>query len=206
MAWKQASKKEGQAEAIASGKARAKLAAEDLSPYAVVCLVNVTDPQAAGWKKLEDFATRGGGVAIFLGDRVSAAPYQSPAATNVLPGKPVASFTFNPPEFLDLQNLTHPILRKFVDWDASVLTSVEINAYWSVDASEGAGIIARGDPRDPLPRLRVRRVVVVGAEEGVDELCRRLSYADVRSERARDPAETLGIRRKKEKRVGCVDQ
>ena len=28
---------------------------------------------------------------------------------------------------------------------------------------------AGGDPRDPLPGLRVRRAVVVGAEEGVDE-------------------------------------
>lgn len=138
-------------ELIAQGEARyrckrmtpEKLAAEDLSPYAVVCLVNVTDPQAAGWKKLEEFAARGGGVAIFLGDRVNATAYLSPAAANVLPGKLLASFTFKPPEYLDLQNLTHPILRKFADWDASVLTSVEINGYWSVDAGEGAGVIAR---------------------------------------------------------------
>jgi hypothetical protein len=37
---------------------------------------------------------------------------------------------------------------------------------------------AGGDPRDPLPRLRVRRAVVVGTEEGVDELGRRRDYAD----------------------------
>jgi hypothetical protein len=37
---------------------------------------------------------------------------------------------------------------------------------------------AGGDAGEPLPGLRVRRTVVVGAEKGVDDLCRRLSYAD----------------------------
>jgi hypothetical protein len=35
----------------------------------------------------------------------------------------------------------------------------------------------RSDPGDALAGLRVGRVVVVGAEDRVDELCRRLSYA-----------------------------
>ncbi len=107
-----------------------------------MCLVNVTDPKPAGWKKIEEFGERGGGVAIFLGDRVNAAAYHSAAAGNVLPGKLVGSLTFTPPQFLDLQNLTHPIFKKFADWDASVLTGVEIHGYWSVDASEGAGVLA----------------------------------------------------------------
>ncbi len=107
-----------------------------------MCLVNVTDPRPAGWKKVDEFAARGGGVAIFLGDRVNAAAYLSPAAEKVLPGKLVGSLTFTPPQFLDLQNLTHPILKKFADWDASVLTGVEIHGYWSVNADEGAGVIA----------------------------------------------------------------
>jgi len=37
---------------------------------------------------------------------------------------------------------------------------------------------AGGDPGDPLPGLGVRRAVVVGAEEGVDELCRARDYSD----------------------------
>src|SRR6266568_4890963 len=35
-----------------------------------------------------------------------------------------------------------------------------------------------GDPRDALRGLRVRRAVVVGAQQRVDELCRRRGYAD----------------------------
>lgn len=60
---------------------------------------------------------------------------------------------------------------------------------------------ARGDARDPVAGLRVRGAVVVGAEQGVDGLCRWLSSADVRRERARDLAATLGIRRNQQ-RVG----
>ena len=37
---------------------------------------------------------------------------------------------------------------------------------------------AGGDPGDPLPGLRVRGAVVVGAQQRVDELCRRGDYAD----------------------------
>jgi hypothetical protein len=35
-----------------------------------------------------------------------------------------------------------------------------------------------GDPRDPLAGLGVRRAVVIGAQQRVDELCRPLDYAD----------------------------
>ncbi len=137
-------------ELVAQGEARyrvkrvspAGLISADLAPYAVVCLVNVGDPQAAGWKKLSQFAENGGGVAIFLGYRVENVGYQSQAAASVLPGTLTAKLTFNPPEFLDLQDLSHPILRKFADWGAGVLTSVEIHQYWSVKPGDAA-VIAR---------------------------------------------------------------
>ena len=35
-----------------------------------------------------------------------------------------------------------------------------------------------GDTRDPLARLRVGRALVVGSQQRVDELCRRLGYVD----------------------------
>jgi hypothetical protein len=40
-----------------------------------------------------------------------------------------------------------------------------------------------GDPGDPLPGLGVRRGVVVGAEQRVDELCRQHGYADLQQNR-----------------------
>jgi hypothetical protein len=120
-----------------------QFANKDLRGFAVVCLVNVSDPQPAGWKKLADFANAGGGVAIFLGDRVKQIPYWSPAARTVVPGQLTAQLGFNPPEYLDLHNLSHPILKKFADWGVGVLTSVQIQRYWKVDPQEGDAVIAR---------------------------------------------------------------
>lgn len=127
-------------EQVQLGKARyrcryttpAKLASEKLSKYAVVCLLNVADPQPAGWNALADYLDQGGGVAIILGDRVQHVPYISPAAANVLPANLLSPLSFNPPEFLDLQNLTHPIFRRFADWGTSELTAAEIRRYWRV--------------------------------------------------------------------------
>lgn len=138
-------------EAVAQGEARYRcktifareLGTTDLTRFAVVCLVNVREPQAAGWKKLEEFAAQGGGVAIFLGDRVKDVEYQSATARKVIPGDILAELSFIPPEFFDLRDLTHPVLKKFADWGATVLTSVEIHRYWSVNADEGAGVVAR---------------------------------------------------------------
>jgi hypothetical protein len=137
-------------ELVAQGESRYRckrisagdLANTDLAGYAVVCLVNVADPQPAGWKKLADFAERGGGVAIFPGDRVQELAYKSPLAEKLVPGKPIIKLGFDPPETLDLRNLNHPILRNFADWGPVILTSVAIHRYWSVDPGEGAAVIA----------------------------------------------------------------
>jgi len=137
-------------ELVAQGESRYRsklvtadeFAETDLRGFAVVCLVNVADPRPAGWKKLADFADAGGGVAIFLGDRVKQTAYLSPAAKAVVPGDLTAKLGFDPPEYLDLRNLNHPILKKFADWGTGVLTAVEIHQYWSVEAGD-AGVIAR---------------------------------------------------------------
>ncbi|MGE5193951.1 MAG: hypothetical protein ACM3U2_15765 [Deltaproteobacteria bacterium] len=152
-------------ELVAQGESRYRcklitadqFANKDLGGFAVVCLVNVTDPQAAGWKKLADFADAGGGVAIFPGDRVNDFAYQSAPAANVLPGKPIIALGFDPPEFLDLRNLSHPVLKKFADWGTGVLTSVEIRRYWSVDAGE-TGVIARYTDHRHRPALLEKAV------------------------------------------------
>jgi hypothetical protein len=153
-------------EAIAQGDSRYRCKVissdqfvnKDLSGCAVVCLVNVAEPQPAGWKKLAEFAEAGGGVAIFPGDRVNDLQYQSPAAANVLPGKPIIVLGFDPPEYLDLRNLDHPILKKFAAWGATgVLTSVEIHRYWSVEAGD-AGVIARYTDHRHRPALLEKTV------------------------------------------------
>jgi hypothetical protein len=147
-------------EITAQGEARhrcklispAQLKTIDLSPYAVVCLVNVANPEPAGWAKLENFAADGGGVAIFLGDGVKHEAYLSPAAKNVLPGELKGQRAFHSPTFLDLHNLSHPILKKFADWGGG-LAAVEINRCWRIDPERVAGAVATYTDRDRLPAI-----------------------------------------------------
>ncbi|HEY2251402.1 MAG TPA: BatA and WFA domain-containing protein [Planctomycetaceae bacterium] len=152
-------------EIVAQGEARhhckvilpSQLKSTDLTPFAVVCLVNVSDPEQAGWAKLETFAANGGGVALFLGNRVDHAAYLSDAAKNVLPGVLKGQRRFNTPTFLDLQNVNHPILKKFAEWGGG-LAAVEIKRCWRVDPEREAGAIATYTDRDRLPALVERNL------------------------------------------------
>jgi hypothetical protein len=147
-------------EIAAQGEARHKckliqasqLKTSDLSPFAVVCLVDVADPQEAGWKAMENFASNGGGVAIFLGANVKHAAYLTAAAAAVFPGKLKGQVPFEGEVFLDLQNLSHPILKKFADWGGGLAT-VEINRCWSVDPDLVAGAIASYTDPKHLPAI-----------------------------------------------------
>jgi hypothetical protein len=147
-------------EIVAQGEARhhckaiqpSQLKSTDLTAFAVVCLVNVSDPEPAGWAKLETFAANGGGVALFLGNRVDHAAYLSDAAKNVLPGVLKGQRPFNTPTYLDLANVNHPILKKFADWGGG-LAAVEIKRCWRVDPERVAGAIATYTDRDRLPAL-----------------------------------------------------
>jgi hypothetical protein len=134
-----------------------QLKTTNLTPFAVVCLANVREPEPADWTKLENFAADGGGIAIFLGEGLKHEAYLSPAATNVLPGKLKGMRAFNTPTFLDLQNATHPILKKFADWGGG-LSVVEIKRCWRIDPERVAGAIATYTDRDRLPALVERTI------------------------------------------------
>jgi hypothetical protein len=147
-------------EIAAQGEARhhcklispAQLKTTDLTSYAVVCLVNVSDPEPAGWAKLEKFADDGGGVAIFLGEGVKHEAYRTAAAKNVFPGELKGTRWFSTPTYLDLQQVNHPILKKFADWGGG-LAAVEIKRCWRIDPERVAGAIATYTDRDRLPAL-----------------------------------------------------
>ncbi|MCY2963802.1 MAG: VWA domain-containing protein, partial [Planctomycetota bacterium] len=125
-----------------------QLATEKLSQASVVCLLNVSDPRDAGWKALAEYVEQGGSAAVVLGDRVKHAAYLTEPALRVLPGELGAALTFKPPEYLDLQNLNHPLLKRFDDWGASGLKAEPILKYWRVDPTRDTAVIARyTDPR-----------------------------------------------------------
>jgi uncharacterized integral membrane protein len=138
-----------QEERVRLGKSRyrrrylppAKLASEPLKRYSAVFLVDVADPGTAGWKVLSEYVQAGGGVGISLGPQVQRAAYVSKEALDLLPAELIAKSRFNPPEFLDLTDLAHPLFQKFANLNVGDLTSIPINWYWRVTATAGAKII-----------------------------------------------------------------
>ncbi|MFN0053685.1 MAG: BatA domain-containing protein [Planctomycetales bacterium] len=137
----------------------ARLGTTDLSKYAVVCLVNVADPGSAGWTAVERFVAAGGSAFIVLGDKVKHAAWLSETAKELLPGDLTARLKFDPPEFLDLENLSHPMLRKFVDWGTAGLTAEPIREYWRVTpATRDSAVIASYTDHRRGPALVERAV------------------------------------------------
>ena len=137
-----------------------QLAAQPLSDYQAVCLVNVPDPGTAEWNRLADYVRQGGGLLVVLGAQIRHAAYLSPAARDLLPAELKAQLSFRPPEFLDLQDLTHPVLKKFEDWGTAELAGVEMLKYWSVAPTADATIISRFTDLRKSPALLDR---IVGA-------------------------------------------
>jgi len=125
-----------------------QLSNTDLAKYSVVGLLNVADPGRAGWKSLTNYVSSGGSALIVLGDRVNHAAYLSEQALEILPGELGAPLAFRPPEYLDLRDLSHPLLKRFDDWGASGLKAEPILKYWRVDPTADTAVIARfTDPR-----------------------------------------------------------
>src|SRR5262249_8184511 len=85
----------------------------DLKRYTVVCLMNAADPEDAEWTALADYVRAGGSAFIALGDKVSHPKYLAASAKEVLPGELRKDDRFAPAEFLDLQNVLHPLLKPF---------------------------------------------------------------------------------------------
>lgn len=114
--------------------ASTKLAGADLARYSVVWLLNVADPTVDGWANVERYVAQGGSAVIVLGHRVRHEAYLVDAAKEVLPGELQAVRRFDPPEFLDLKDFTHPLLKRFADYEggAAELNAVPILNCWAV--------------------------------------------------------------------------
>lgn len=127
-------------QSLASGK----LGSADLSKFDVVCLVNIADPQSTGWRALSAYLAGGGNALIVLGDRVNADAYRTPGAGDVLPGELTTRVRLDPPEFLDFEDVTHPLVRRLPDGAVPSLTSASIDQYWTLmPAARDTAVIAR---------------------------------------------------------------
>jgi hypothetical protein len=104
-----------------------ELLKKPLNEYAAVCLLDPTPLADDAWQRLADYASGGGGVAIFLGR--NAKPVESfndPAAQQVLPAKLLRQWRAGDRDVhLTPDHLEHPLLAKFrpmetaVPWNAS---------------------------------------------------------------------------------------
>ena len=143
----------------------------DVTPFDLVCLVNVSTPDEATWMKLRDFVNAGGGLCVFLGADSSAATerrtgeridpdyYNSKTAQTVLPAQLKASLTHSPAQPMDLRQSPHMLLKHLDDLNALVeLGAVEIRRYWSVEPQADAIVVARYSDDRGSPALVERRL------------------------------------------------
>jgi hypothetical protein len=110
------------------------------------------------WAALEAYVDAGGGLAVMLGtSQLDPLAYTGPAASAILPAELRGYVQFRPPEFIDLRETTHPMLKQF---DAlggfAELTAVDVRWCWSVEPLPAGSEIARYTHWRPLSALLER--------------------------------------------------
>jgi hypothetical protein len=129
-------------------------AQQTLSDYAAVCLLDPPPLTDALWQALANYASAGGGVGIFLGERAQAAPFNTGTATALLPGtllrKSRQATYFRP------QRFDHPALvalrpyAESIPWQASPV----FRTWQFGPLAEGTYVVARFANRDPALMVR----------------------------------------------------
>jgi hypothetical protein len=124
---------------------QAELPHTRLERYAAVCLL---DPKPLGekqWRRLADYASAGGGVAVFLGRNASPVDsFNQPAAQEILAG-PLVRQARSPQGDVILapRNLQHPVLWDFQELTGSIpWNDTPVFRYWELAGlARGAGTI-----------------------------------------------------------------
>ena len=127
----------------------------DFSKYNIVCMVNARAPGTELWGSLKKFVTRGGGLAVFLGNsEIDASSYNTTEAQEVLPATLSAAVSFfKGPFIVDLQNTQHPLFRRIVEDNdqRGEFSGVEYTRGWVVEPSEKARVLASYNDERALP-------------------------------------------------------
>ncbi len=139
--------------------ARAGPLAKRLGAADVVVLANVDRVPDGAWDALASFVKGGGGLFVFLGDRVDPSFWNEacrrPTTADLLPARLPARPVVRPdaPASLDLGASSHPALRDLTDPRAgSVFEPPLVSGWWPVqEPAEGTEVLLRlGDlPRSP---------------------------------------------------------
>ena len=122
-----------------------QLADQPLADYDAICLVDPGPLTDEAWQQLADYASAGGGMAIFLGRNARPVEaFNTSAAQQVLPGKLIRQWRAGDREVhLAPEHLEHPLLAKFrplqssVPWDA-----YPVYTHWELGPlAQGAGVV-----------------------------------------------------------------
>jgi len=129
-----------------------ELSKQSLSDYSAVCLLDPTPLEPAGWKKLGDFASDGGGVAIFLGRGAGKiASFNAPEAQELLPGKLLRQARRPDGDlYLAPRDYQHPALSAFRSGAGSIPWAMfPVFRYWELEEPTGA-VFSYSDGRPAL--------------------------------------------------------
>jgi hypothetical protein len=112
-----------------------RLADKRLADYDVICLVNVQDLAAPRWADLASFVMSGGGLGVFLGNRVQPDNYNQEVAQDFLPVKLDKVATPKEPVGMQAPAPSHPVVRKIHEWDPAALGQVGVERYIRAELS-----------------------------------------------------------------------
>lgn len=125
-----------------------------LSDYAAVCLLDPPPLSDELWQALASYASEGGGVGLFLGERARAAGFNDSAANALLPGRLQRKSRYE--TYFRPQRLDHPALSalrpyaELIPWQA-----YPVFRYWEFDPLVGdAYVVARFANNEPALLIR----------------------------------------------------
>lgn len=112
-----------------------RIATSRLEEFSLVFLVNVTALSGANWQRLERFVRSGGGLGVFLGNRIEPDNYNLQIAQSLLPARigPIVS----PPETVSFAAVLpgHPAVRKLHAWNPAALGQIIVERFWECELS-----------------------------------------------------------------------
>lgn len=125
----------------------------DLSEYQCICLCDVARPMVSEVRRLADYVRDGGGLIIFLGDRVSTDYYNRELLEKerLLPAR-LEDLVARGSQGLDPLGYNHPIVRPFRGREKVGLTSTLVDKYFKLApiSSSPSGVVLATREGDPL--------------------------------------------------------
>lgn len=145
-----------------------KLDTAELAATDIVVLVNVPAPSERTWKQLHQFVSAGGGLIGFLGSAafdggrgIQVAPWTTPEALAVLPGKLDVVRLFRKPCGLDVKDTGNPLLavpELNVQGVAAEVARIPVWKCWNVEPADDARVIVRYTDDRSTPAIVERAI------------------------------------------------